>query len=137
MTLDRLLIQLLDNATAIRRSNEVTNNLARQREEIECSVTDQISNDFGMFVAVINKSLPKDKRITKWYMHKYNGNERASVTIMELDGKPYSDGDRMTLREPLPACLEGIKRFDQGYPIKVTFDMQNHAYLGESLDELK
>ncbi len=105
-------------------------------DAVERGIKDQISSDFAKFVKGLNKTLPEDKRVTRWHVNYDGGIKRAFITIMDLGGKGY-ESENVSWRDPVPYYLKGVERFAQGYPVKVIFDMQNHSYLDCSLDELK
>lgn len=136
MTLDALLKQYEETTARKKRILSRAETLHVENERITQAIKDQINQDFGRFVDDMNAHLPKKQRVTKWHTN-YDASERkAFITITRLGGKPYSTME-LGNRQPLPPYLETLKRFDREYPVKVSFDVLNYAYLDTPLEEMK
>ena len=135
--LDLLLRQYVKTSAAVERARNSQTALERQHDEMEKSIADQISQDFGKYVASINDSLPEDRRVTEWHVH-YDGSamKKAFITIIGVGGRHY-ESDNFTRNEPLPGYLRSLEGFGRNYPVGTSFKMLNHGTLDLSLEEMK
>ena len=136
MTLDSLLGQYSEMKAKINESRDSVRSFEEQLEKLKKSIADQISEDFGKYVATVNSNLPEDQRVTEWHVNYDGGMKKAFITITGLGGKLYNS-DEFTNRLPLPRHLGDVRRFGQNYPVDISFDMLNHQYLDIPLAEMK
>ena len=87
----------------------------KQVKAVDRSVSEQISQDFGKYVAEVNKNLPDDRKVTEWSVH-YDP-RAVFITVTKLGDKPHCSGNFHS-SEPLPRYLSEVKKFNRKYPIK-------------------
>lgn len=136
MDIASLLEDFTESQSLIGRGEQLLSRLCERGARVKEQITAQVDHDFGVFVGPFNAGLPEDKRITRWHTHYDAGIRRAFITITGVGGNPYYS-EEFTHRLPLPDYLEGVKRFDENYPVEARFDILNYSFLDMTLDEMK